>query len=90
MVKIKMSEIEKVANETKDTNFRDGHLQVSLVKNTGELLTNYHVGESWTEYHDSDIVYVLCIRERLTAETLRSILDYELRPVLDEPFEIVD
>lgn len=90
MVKIKMSEIKKVANETKGTNFRDGHLQVSLDKSTGELLTNYHVGESWTEYHDSNIVTVMCIRERMTAETLRFVLDYELRPVLDESFVIVD
>ena len=79
--------IRKAVGESRHSNFTcGGRLQISLNLETGELLTAYHVGESWTVYHDASIVHVVTIDRPITMVELDQMIDATICRVLDEMY----
>lgn len=81
--------IRKVVGETRHSHFhfnRGGNLQISLNLDTGELLTAYHVGESWTVYHDPSIVHVATVNRPLTMVELKQMIDDAIQVAFDDMY----
>ena len=57
---LKMHGLKSASGDTRDYG-RNCYIQISYNTRTGEVLTDYHCsigGNSWTEYHDSDIIRI--------------------------------
>ena len=68
---LKMSGLKKASAET--VNWRvgsGGHTQISYDRATGEILTNDHIGQSWTEYHDPDVITVCYTNRHMTMQEI--------------------
>lgn len=68
---IKMVNLKKTSGAT--INSRNGYSQISYDKATGELIEAWHVGSpmnSWTEYHDRDVIHVCNTSRHMTMQQL--------------------
>lgn len=68
---LKMTNLIKVSRET--INSSRGYSQIDYDKATGELLEAYHSGtpaESWTEYHDANVIRVCNTTRHMTPQQL--------------------
>lgn len=71
----KMNGLKAAAAETKGLRgyYDAAYVQISYDRATGDVLTNYHVSlghNSWTEYHDSDVVTVCYASEHMTMQEI--------------------
>ena len=56
---LKMVGLRKACHQTVDWDARSGgHTQISYNRDTGEIYTDDHIGQNWTEYHDPAVVVV--------------------------------
>lgn len=69
---MKMHGLKKAAGETKGLSYyRGDYVQISYDRSDGEILTNYHVStNSWSEYHDPQIITVCNAREPMTMQQI--------------------
>ena len=68
---LKMSGIKKASAATVNWSARSGgHTQISYDRATGEILTNDHIGQSWTEYHDPDVITVCYTNRHMTMQEI--------------------
>ena len=67
----KMSGLKKASAATVNWSARSGgHTQISYDRSTGEVLTNDHIGQSWTEYHDPDVITVCQTDRHMTMQQI--------------------
>jgi hypothetical protein len=74
-VKINMENIKTVARESRTNTIgpysRSGaHLQVNVDTETGEVWSDYLIGESWEQYHNPNILTVCNLYGRITQADL--------------------
>lgn len=68
--------LKKAAGVTRNVNYsRGSRVQISLNLETGEVLTDYHVGENWSEYHDPAIKTVCFAYGPMTMKEIESAID---------------
>lgn len=68
---LKMKGLKKASGATVNWSPRSGgHTQISYDMATGEILTNDHIGESWSVYHDTDIITVCHTSRHLTMQQI--------------------
>ncbi len=48
----------------------NGYTQISYDKSTGEILTSDHVGNSWTQYDDPEIITVCNTSRHMTKQAI--------------------
>ena len=51
-----------------------GHTQISYGRSTGEVLTNDHVGQSWTQYHDPEIITICHTDRHMTMQQIADMI----------------
>jgi len=74
-IEINMENIKTVARESRTNTIgpysRSGaHLQVNVDTETGEVWSDYLIGESWEQYHNPNILTVCNLYGRITADEL--------------------
>lgn len=64
--------LKKAANDTqRTTGYYSGHsVQIDYDTATGEVLTEEHVGISWTEHRDKDVIYITTTCSPMTMEEI--------------------
>ena len=68
--------LKKAAGVTRNVSYRrGGRVQISLNLETGELLTDYHVGENWSVYRDHAIKTVCFAYAPMTMKEIESAID---------------
>lgn len=76
---LKIKGLKKIAGESKGLNPYDhGYLQVNYDMETGEAWTDYHYSigsNSWSEYHDEDILTCGYISSPHTMEQIREMIE---------------
>lgn len=55
---LKMVGLKKAAGETKFLNGWNGAVQIGYDRKSGEIFTNYVVGENYVVYHDPAVIFV--------------------------------
>ena len=75
---LKMIGLRKASGYTENYPESSGeYVQVSYDKATGDVLTTYHVSlgyNSYTEYHDENVISVCYTRQHLTMQMLADII----------------
>ena len=72
----KMNGLRRASSETINWNPRfGGHTQISYDMSTGDILTNDHIGQSWSEYHDPDIIPVCHTSRHMTMQQIADAID---------------
>lgn len=74
-VKIDMENIKTVARESRTNTIgahskTGAHLQVNVNTETGEVWSNYLIGESWMKHNDPNILTVCNLYGRITEDEL--------------------
>lgn len=74
-IEINMENIKTVARESRTNTIgpysRSGaHLQVNVDTETGEVWSDYLIGESWEQYHNPNILTVCNLYGRITEDEL--------------------
>lgn len=84
---MKMTGIKAAAGATKDlTPYGGSCVQVSYDRETGEVLTAYHVGSGWTLYHESSIVTACYATAPMTMQEVADSIADKVRCIwADEP-----
>ena len=68
--------LKEAENITLSADYRNGgKVQISLNLATGEILTDYHVGNDYTVYDDFAIKTVFFAREPITMEEIEAVID---------------
>ena len=80
---IKMTGLKKAAGMTKGLNgyYSGEYIQVSYDTATGQVLTDYHYSlgqNSWTQYHDPDIIAIGNLSEPTTMHDIRAMISDHL------------
>ena len=66
-----MRGIRKASGETVDWDPRSGgYTQISYDMATGDIMTNDHIGESWSKYHDPDVITICHTRQHMTMQEI--------------------
>lgn len=81
---LKIRNLKKVSGETSKDSV--GYTQISYDMATGELFADWHYGSSsnsWTEYHDADVITVCNTRRHMT---MQDIADEVSRKVNEERY----
>lgn len=71
---LKIKGLKKIAGESKCLN-GFGFLQVNYDIKTGEAWTDMHVGQSWTQYKDENIITCGHLYERATMKEIREMIE---------------
>ena len=67
----KMTGLRRASGETCDNYQRTGnYVQISYDIRTGEVLTNFHTGQSWSEYHDPHVETVCGTDRHMTMQEI--------------------
>lgn len=77
---LKMRGLKSASGGTKNYG-RNCYIQISYNTRTGEVLTDYHCsigGNSWTEYHDSDIIRIGNTNQHMTMQEIADAIADEL------------
>ena len=73
---MKLIGLKKAAGVTRHVSYlRGGRVQISIDLCTGRIYTEYHVGESWSRYHDSSIVTVCFAYGPMTMVEIEEAVD---------------
>lgn len=77
---LKIKGLKKIAGASKSLNgyYSGQYLQVNYDPSTGEAWSNYHCSfgqNSWTQYHDSNVINCGNISEPKTMKQLREIIE---------------
>lgn len=68
--------LKKAAGVTRNVSYRrGGRVQISFNLETGEVLTDCHVGENWSVYHDPAIKTVCFAYGPMTMKEIESAID---------------
>ena len=69
---MKLSGLKKAAGVTRNVSYmRGGRVQISVDRETGEILTDYHIGGNWSVYRDPAIVTVCFAYGPMTMTEIR-------------------
>jgi hypothetical protein len=83
-MKVLQSEIERVADTLRNwPRGSSGHTAIYWNRETGEMFTRDHHGDTWTEFDDPAIVYVHTTDRRIGADTL----EYIMQGVINDQME---
>ena len=64
---LKMTGIRKASGATCNW---DGRTQISYDTETGEIYTNDHIGDSWSQYHSPAVITVCFASEHMTMQEI--------------------
>lgn len=82
---LKMRGLKSASGDTRNYG-RNCYIQISYNTSTGEVLTDYHCsigGNSWTKYHDSDIITIGNTSQHMTmqeiADAIAEVIEWRRR-----------
>ena len=55
-----------------------GHTQISYDMTTGEILTNDHIGQSWTDYQDPNVITICHTDRHMTMQQIADVIYYSI------------
>ena len=68
---IKMNGLRKAAHETKGLSpYGDIRTQISYDRDTGDIYTNDHIGENWSQYHDPAVITVCFTKRHMSQQEI--------------------
>ena len=73
----KMVGLRKAASETKHIG-HGAHVQIGYDMDDGEIVTNYHYGNSWSQYHSSSVITVINAYVPLTMQEIANAIHARL------------
>ena len=76
---LKMVGLKKACGETVDWGRSGWKTQISYDQETGEIFTNDHLGECWSEYHDPDIITVCTTTHHMTMQAIADAIREAVR-----------
>ena len=77
---MKLIGLKKAAGVTRSVPYtRGGRVQISVDRSTGEILTAYHTGQSWSNYRDSNVVTVIFAYGPMTMTEIRYAVELCLK-----------
>ena len=80
--------LKKAAGVTRNVSYRmGGRVQISLDLTTGRIYTEYHVGESWSVYHDPSIKTVCFAYGPMSMAEIESAVDNLISAEWEEMYE---
>lgn len=85
---MKLHGLKKAAGVTRNSSYRHGgRVQISLDMESGEIYTDYHVGENWSRYRDSGIVTVCFVYHPMTMAEIENAIDEAILTVYNEMYD---
>lgn len=72
---LKIKGLKKIAGISKDLNGRY-HLQLNYDMETCAAWVDQHVGNSWTQYDDENVIFCGNIRHKTTMKEIRDMIAY--------------
>lgn len=83
-MKIKIDErsLQEASRYTENFPVSEGkYVQIDFDRNTGEVLTSFHVSlgqNSWTEYHDPDVIHICTTHRHMSTKAIERKIKKEL------------
>ena len=67
---LKINGLKKASGDTVDWGYTGWHTQICYDTDTGDIYTHDHCGQSWTRYHDPEVITVCHTTKHMTMQDI--------------------